>query len=55
MNSYLQLVTNGRAFHCDEACGKISEFQDMAGKVKVKVALCMLIQYLKGFWEVDWI
>jgi len=34
---------------------KCSEFQNIAGKVEEELALCMLTQNLKGFWDVNWI
>jgi len=34
---------------------KCLEFQNIAGKVEEELALCMLTQNLKGFWDVNWI
>jgi len=36
-------------------CEKLSEFQNIDGKVEEELTLCMLIQNLKGFWDVKWI
>jgi len=34
---------------------KLSEFRNIADKVEKELALCLLIQNLKGFSDVKWI